>query len=400
MRRSAGVLEGLPRPRCSSTLRCWRAGDHPSNDLRVLLRTPTGSDRARRIERAAPPVAAGGRVAPTLKRCSGCTTGRGGGRRRPAIAQRLPIRSHFVEWKARPSHSERVEGDTLVGGAGHDRYTVCTHGRSRITLAGLRARRAAMIGKGLGEPENGKIARVADRRTSDAQGSAADADHTASDADQTASDADQTASDIDQTSSDRDEVDSASDQRASDQEQARADRHRPGDENPGEQEAHEAARSTREANTSSRRATNDARAETARSRDETATGRDTTAATRDETARRRDVRTQAIESSLAASDAPPAEKFERVRARAAADRARAAKDRVRAAQDRADSGRERARLQGELHSAVWDRPRRAAGDLHLVDRIGKERANDRQERESSSGGEVQPPNVSAGRSRK
>jgi hypothetical protein len=67
---------------------------------------------------------------------------------------------------------------------------------------------------------------------------------------------------------------------------------------------------------------------------------------------RRDLRAEELEHTVAASDAPDAEKLEWLRLQAAGDRARAAADRARAAQDRIDAAHERARLESALGVAT------------------------------------------------
>ena len=99
------------------------------------------------------------------------------------------------------------------------------------------------------------------------------------------------------------------------------------------------------------------------------------AARRDEIARRRDTRTEAIDEAIVASDAPMDEKFERLRARAAADRRNAAEDRRKAA-------RERGELKAELNSAHLDdltgAYRREMGTLALRHEIERaQRSNGR-----------------------
>lgn len=208
---------------------------------------------------------------------------------------------------------------------------------------------------------------------------AIDAERSAADADQGAADADQTASDDDQTASERDEADAISDQLVADLEQARADRSLPleGDRGLREQEA---ARAAREATRVSRLATRGTRAETAGARLRVAVDRDATAARRDDTARRRDLRAQAIEHAVVASDAPLAEKLERLRVQAAGDRARAAADRARAAQDRIDAAHERAGLESALHGAYVDELtgalRRRLGMLALSHEVDRARRGD------------------------
>lgn len=177
------------------------------------------------------------------------------------------------------------------------------------------------------------------------------AERSAADADQGAADADQTAADADQTASERDEADAISDQLVADLEHARADRGVPLESAVSIQE-HDAARVARDATRVSRLATRGARAETARARLRAAGDRDATAAARDEMAVQRDFRAEALEHTVAASDAPDAEKLEWLRLQAAGDRARAAADRARAAQDRIDAAHERARLESALGEAT------------------------------------------------
>jgi hypothetical protein len=170
-------------------------------------------------------------------------------------------------------------------------------------------------------------------------------------AERSAADADQTASDADQTASERDEADAISDQLVADLEQARAGRGLPLESVASIQE-HDAARVARDATRVSRLATRGARAETAGARLRGAGDRDSTAAARDDMAVQRDLRAEALEHTVAASDAPDAEKLEWLRLQAAGDRARAAADRARAAQDRIDAAHERARLESALGEAT------------------------------------------------
>ena len=217
---------------------------------------------------------------------------------------------------------------------------------------------------------------------SDADQSASGADQDASDADQNASDRDQSASDRDRRASDRDAADAASDQLAADRDQAHADKDHLDGADGAATEAGHVSRLAREASAISRLATQVARVETGAARDATADERDLIAAARDataderdliaaardaiadecdliaaahdETARRRDAQAQAMERAIAASEVPPAEKFEQIRIRAAADRSLAAADRRRAALDRAYAASERARLETDLRSAHRD----------------------------------------------
>jgi len=147
---------------------------------------------------------------------------------------------------------------------------------------------------------------------------AVDAERSTTSADQDASDADQTASDADQTAAERDEADAISDQIVADLDQARADLGLPPDSLEDER-GRDASRRAREMTRVSRLATHGTRVATARSRLGAASGRDDTAAARDATARRRDLRAQAIEQAIATSDAPLAEKLERLRVQAAGD---------------------------------------------------------------------------------
>ena len=203
---------------------------------------------------------------------------------------------------------------------------------------------------------------------------AVEAERSTAAADQNASDADQTASDADQTAAERDEADAISDQIVADLDQARADLGlRPGGAEDGR--GPDASRRAREMTRVSRLATHGSRAATSRSRLGAAADRGDTSAARDATARRRDLRAQAVEQAIATSDAPLAEKLERLRVQAAGDRARAAADRARAAQDRIAAAHERAALESALHSAYVDELtgalRRKLGMLaleHEVDR--------------------------------
>lgn len=222
--------------------------------------------------------------------------------------------------------------DTPIG----DRRCVDTTDRA--------SRRHAVQIKGTDGTASEWLERAAHQRAIGAERSAADADQGAADADQTAADADQTASE-------RDEADAISDQLVADLEHARADRGVPLESAVSIQE-HDAARVARDATRVSRLATRGARAETARARLRAAGDRDATAAARDEMAVQRDFRAEALEHTVAASDAPDAEKLEWLRLQAAGDRARAAADRARAAQDRIDAAHERARLESALGEAT------------------------------------------------
>ena len=204
-----------------------------------------------------------------------------------------------------------------------------------------------------------------------------DADQTAADADQTAADTDQSAADSDQTAADAEQGYAEADQRASDRDQATADRDRAAHSEPGVDapEAYEISRLERQAGTVSRFLTLSDRTRSAYARTKTAFRRDETGAARDESALRRDDRERMMERDIASSDAPLAEKLDRVRRLAAAYRARAAADRRRAAQERAEAAEERARLQSELDRAHLDdltgAYRREMGNLalsHEVDR--------------------------------
>jgi diguanylate cyclase (GGDEF)-like protein len=186
--------------------------------------------------------------------------------------------------------------------------------------------------------------------------------------------AERSASIADQTSPERDDSDAASDQVAPDKDQASADHDRRPESETAE-EAYEAARTARQTNTVLRLAGRLDRANAARLRDLSATERDQMAARRDEIARRRDTRTEAIDEAIVASDAPMDEKFERLRARAAADRRNAAEDRRKAA-------RERGELKAELNSAHLDdltgAYRREMGTLALRHEIERaQRSNGR-----------------------
>ena len=219
-----------------------------------------------------------------------------------------------------------------------------------------------MKGNGSGESDD-RLARSAAQR-------ARERERTASDADQTASDVDQTLSDADQTASERDENDATSDQVASDEDQASADRLWRLDADGSAADAYETSRRAREGNTIRRLASHADRAINSGLRVTTGDARDATALDRDEQARRSDARAETLEQTLAASDAPLVEKFERLRARAAADRRRAA-------QDRAVAATERAHLEAELHSAHLDELtgayRREMGTLALEHEIERAR---------------------------
>lgn len=78
------------------------------------------------------------------------------------------------------------------------------------------------------------------------------------------------------------------------------------------------------------------------------------ASERDDRARRRERHALLVEEAIAGSDAPAAEKVERLRKQAAHDRAGAAEDRERAAEDRTDAIAERARLASGLDGAFLD----------------------------------------------
>jgi diguanylate cyclase (GGDEF)-like protein len=198
-----------------------------------------------------------------------------------------------------------------------------------------------MKGEGGDSPGHLKVLRAAEQ-------GALNTDWAGSDADQSGSDADQSGSDADQISAALDTADATSDQRASDEDQASADRQRSGSSADADGLAtYQATRLAREATTNLRLAAQAERTGTADLRIQTAAGRDATAARRDDTARRRDLRAEEIERAISASNAPLAEKLERVRARAAADRAKAALDRAAAA-------RERALLEAELLDAHLD----------------------------------------------
>ena len=209
-----------------------------------------------------------------------------------------------------------------------------------------------------------------------------DSDQTAADADQSAADADQTAADADQTAADAEQGYAEADQRASDRDQATADRDREAHSEPGVDmpEAYEVSRLERQAVKASRFLTLSDRTRTAYARTETALRRDETGAARDEAALRRDDRERMMERDITASDAPLAEKLDRVRRLAAAYRARAAADRRRAAQERAEAAEERARLQSELDRAHLDdltgAYRREVGNLALSHEVDRARRSD------------------------
>ncbi len=88
--------------------------------------------------------------------------------------------------------------------------------------------------------------------------------------------------------------------------------------------------------------------------DQTASDPDRTASERDNRARRRERRALLVEEAIAGSDAPEAEKVERLREQAAHDRAGAAADRERAAEERTEAIAERTRLEAGLHGAYLD----------------------------------------------
>ena len=209
-----------------------------------------------------------------------------------------------------------------------------------------------------------------------------DSDQTAADADQSAADADQTAADADQTAADAEQGYAEADQRASDRDQATADRDREAHSEPGVDvpEAYETSRLERQAVKASRFLTLSDRTRTAYARTETALRRDETGVARDEAALRRDDRERMMERDITASDAPLAEKLDRVRRLAAAYRARAAADRRRAAQERAEAAEERARLQSELDRAHLDdltgAYRREVGNLALSHEVDRARRSD------------------------
>ena len=221
-----------------------------------------------------------------------------------------------------------------------------------------------MKGRGGDSPEHLSVLRAAEQ-------GALNADWAGSDAAGAGSDADQSGSDADQISAALDTADATSDQRASDEDQASADRQRAGSGADADALAtYQATRLAREATRTLRLVAQAERAGTADLQIQTAAGRDATAARRDDTARRRDLRAEEIERAISASDAPLAEKLERLRARAAADRAKAALDRVAAAS-------ERARLEAELLDAHLDdltrAYRREIGTLALTLEIDRAR---------------------------
>jgi diguanylate cyclase (GGDEF)-like protein len=195
-----------------------------------------------------------------------------------------------------------------------------------------------MKGQGPGNAGDDSPAQAAARRAREVEYAASD--------DQTASDTDQTLSDSDQTASERDDHDSSSDQAASDIDQAAADRDRHPADAPSEA-AYMASRMARETGTIDRLATHSQRSTTAKARGETASARDTSARERDGLSSRREALARSAEQAIVASNLPAIEKYERLRAQAAADRQRAAEDRARAAA-------ERIRLQAEIHTAHLD----------------------------------------------
>jgi diguanylate cyclase (GGDEF)-like protein len=196
-----------------------------------------------------------------------------------------------------------------------------------------------MDGSDSGEPEDKRDDRSTGQRAREAEGSTSGTDQAAADADQTASDADQTAAE-------RDDADATSDQVASDEDQRLADRETP-EEGDAPRTASDASRLARQAGTQRRLATHVARETTARTRRETADARDATATRRDQIASERDAEAEAWDAANAASRASLTEKFDELRAHAAADRRRAADDRAAAA-------RARAELERELHVAHLD----------------------------------------------
>lgn len=88
--------------------------------------------------------------------------------------------------------------------------------------------------------------------------------------------------------------------------------------------------------------------------DQTASDPDRTASERDNRARRRERRALLVEEAIAGSDAPEAEKVERLREQAAHDRAGAAADRERAAEERIEAIAERTCLEAGLYGAYLD----------------------------------------------
>ena len=88
--------------------------------------------------------------------------------------------------------------------------------------------------------------------------------------------------------------------------------------------------------------------------DQAASDADRTASERDDQARRRERRALLVEEAIAGSDAPAAEKVDRLRKQAAHDRAGAAEDRERAAEERSEATAERARLESGLDGAFLD----------------------------------------------
>ena len=203
-----------------------------------------------------------------------------------------------------------------------------------------------MNGGGSGSAEARWIERAAHDLAIEEERSTAEADQGASDADQTTSDADQTASE-------RDEADAVSDQATADLEQAQAQLH-DSSGSPRTALEQEELGHARDATRARRQVTHATRAETAHTRLGASAGRDATAAARDQTAGQWDLRAHAVERALAKSDAPLAEKLERLRIQAAADRARASADRARAAEDRRVAAFERAALEAALNSAYVD----------------------------------------------
>ncbi|HUG29904.1 MAG TPA: GGDEF domain-containing protein [Candidatus Limnocylindria bacterium] len=218
-----------------------------------------------------------------------------------------------------------------------------------------------MKGKSPGKAGDDSPAQSAARRAREVEYAASD--------DQTASDTDQTLSDADQTASERDEDDASRDQVASDIDQASADRDQKSADPPSEA-AYEASSTAREIGTIGRLASHAQRSTTAKVRNATADARDDSARERDGLSSRRDAKAKSAEQAIVASDAPVIEKFERLRAQAAADRHRAAQDRARAAADRV-------RLQAEIHTAHLDELtgayRREMGTLALQHEIDRAR---------------------------
>ena len=107
---------------------------------------------------------------------------------------------------------------------------------------------------------------------------------------------------------------------------------------------------------------------------------DRTASERDERARRRERRALLVEEAIAGSDAPVAQKVERLREQAAHDRADAAADRERAAEERTEATAEHARLEAGLHGAYLDGLtgafRREVGRHSLALEVDRARQND------------------------